>query len=94
MLFSSSLHLKVSKTHVLNKLDTDSLFLVPLQVSHKAVLSVDEAGTEAAAATTIEIMPMSLPDTMTINRPFLMFILEHSTRSILFMGKITNPTAE
>lgn len=63
------------------------------QVSHKAVLSVDETGTEAAAATTIEIMPMSLPESITVNRPFMLFIIEHSTKSILFMGKINNPTA-
>merc|ERR1712002_417899 len=63
------------------------------KVSHKAVLSVDEKGTEAAASTTIEIMPMSMPETMKLNRPFLVFILEHSTRSILFMGKISDPTA-
>ncbi|XP_039980527.1 alpha-1-antitrypsin homolog [Xiphias gladius] len=63
------------------------------KVSHKAVLSVDETGTEAAASTTIEVMPMSMPEIMTLNRPFLVFILEHSTGSILFMGKINNPTA-
>ncbi|XP_044185968.1 alpha-1-antitrypsin homolog [Thunnus albacares] len=63
------------------------------KVSHQAVLSVDEKGTEAAAATTIEVMPMSMPESMTVDRPFLVFILEHSTRSILFMGKISDPTA-
>ncbi|TRY60211.1 hypothetical protein DNTS_026361 [Danionella cerebrum] len=63
------------------------------QVVHQAVLSVDEKGTEAAAATTIEIMPMSLPDTVILNRPFMVLILEDSTKSILFMGKINNPTA-
>ncbi|KAJ8009398.1 hypothetical protein DPEC_G00088470 [Dallia pectoralis] len=64
------------------------------KVNHKAVLTVDEKGTEAAAATTIEIMPMSLPGTVKLNRPFLMYILESTTKSIVFMGKITNPTAE
>ncbi|KAM9339402.1 alpha-1-antitrypsin homolog [Symphorus nematophorus] len=63
------------------------------KVSHQAVLSVDETGTEAAATTTIEVMPMSMPETMTLDRPFLVFILEHSTKSILFMGKMNNPTA-
>ncbi|XP_043962644.1 alpha-1-antitrypsin homolog [Gambusia affinis] len=63
------------------------------KVSHQAVLSVDETGTEAAAATTIEIMPMSLPVDVRLNRPFLVFIIEHSTRSIIFAGKINNPTA-
>ncbi|XP_062406075.1 alpha-1-antitrypsin homolog isoform X2 [Sardina pilchardus] len=63
------------------------------KVAHKAVLSVDEKGTEAAAVTTIEIMPMSLPNIINLNRPFLVFILEDSTKSILFMGKVTNPAA-
>lgn len=66
--------------------------MVPPQVSHQAMLSVDETGTEAAAATTIEIMPMRMPEVMKLDRPFLVFILEHGTRSILFMGKINNPT--
>uniref|UniRef100_A0A8C1AUV4 Serpin domain-containing protein n=2 Tax=Cyprinus carpio TaxID=7962 RepID=A0A8C1AUV4_CYPCA len=71
---------------------TEELKVKVSQVVHKAVLSVDEKGTEAAAATTIEIMPMSLPGTVMLNRPFLVLIVEDSTKSILFMGKITNPT--
>ncbi|XP_037393596.1 alpha-1-antitrypsin homolog [Pygocentrus nattereri] len=63
------------------------------KVLHQAVLKVDEKGTEAAAATTIEMVPYSIPPTVNLNRPFLVFIVEESTRSILFMGKITNPTA-
>lgn len=63
-------------------------------MSHRAVLDVDETGTKVAASTTIEIMPMSMPATMAVNRPFLVLILEHSTRSILFMGKVNNPAAE
>ncbi|XP_034006347.1 alpha-1-antitrypsin homolog isoform X1 [Trematomus bernacchii] len=63
------------------------------KVSHQAVLSVDETGTEAAAATTIEVMPFSRPEVLRLDRPFLAFILEHSTKSILFMGKINDPTA-
>ncbi|XP_026856644.1 alpha-1-antitrypsin homolog isoform X2 [Electrophorus electricus] len=63
------------------------------KVLHQAVLKVDEKGTEAAAVTTLEIMPMSLPDTMNLNKPFLVFIVDDSTKSILFMGKITDPTA-
>nr|AAA73954.1 serine protease inhibitor [Cyprinus carpio] len=71
---------------------TEELKVKVSQVVHKAVLSVDEKGTEAAAATTIEIMPMSLPGTVMLNRPFLVLIVEDTTKSILFMGKITNPT--
>uniref|UniRef100_A0A4W4FC53 Serpin domain-containing protein n=1 Tax=Electrophorus electricus TaxID=8005 RepID=A0A4W4FC53_ELEEL len=62
------------------------------KVLHQAVLSVDEKGTEAAAVTTLEIMPMSMPNSINLNRPFLIFIVEDSIKSILFMGKITNPT--
>ncbi|XP_037543542.1 alpha-1-antitrypsin homolog [Nematolebias whitei] len=75
---------------------SEEVKLVVSKVSHKAVLSVDENGTEAAAATTIEIMAMSslegLTETVKINRPFFVFIVELSTRSFIFMGRINNPT--
>ncbi|KAA8583291.1 alpha-1-antitrypsin homolog [Etheostoma spectabile] len=73
---------------------SDEIKLKVSKVSHQAVLSVDETGTEAAAVTTIEVMPMSMPETIKLDRPFMVFILEHSTRSIVFMGKISNPAAE
>lgn len=63
-------------------------------MSHRAVLDVDEVGTKAAASTTIEMMPMSLPESVKVDRPFLVLILEHFTKSILFMGKINNPASE
>ncbi|KAM4690568.1 uncharacterized protein WCC33_017971 [Rhinophrynus dorsalis] len=67
---------------------------VKLMVSkavHKAVLSVDEKGTEAAAATAIEVMPMSLPPVIIFNRPFMVSVYSRSTRSSLFLGRISNP---
>ncbi|KAM9356319.1 alpha-1-antitrypsin homolog [Pholidichthys leucotaenia] len=72
---------------------SEDIMLKLSKVSHQAVLSVDETGTEAAAATAGEITPMSLPERVIINRPFMVFILDDSTNSILFMGKINNPTA-
>ncbi|XP_039568768.1 alpha-1-antiproteinase-like [Passer montanus] len=59
------------------------------QAIHKAVVKVDETGTEAAAATGMEIVPMSVPATVKFDRPFLMVITVENT--ILFMGKIVNP---
>ncbi|NXU95804.1 A1AF antiproteinase, partial [Cettia cetti] len=59
------------------------------QAIHKAVVKVDETGTEAAAATGMEIVPMSVPVTIRFDRPFLMVITVENT--VLFMGKIVNP---
>ncbi|KFO95710.1 Alpha-1-antiproteinase 2, partial [Calypte anna] len=62
------------------------------KVVHKAALDIDERGTEAAAATAAEIIPMSLPPTIEFNRPFLVLIFDRDTNSTLFIGKIVNPT--
>uniref|UniRef100_A0A8C4RVG0 Thyroxine-binding globulin n=1 Tax=Erpetoichthys calabaricus TaxID=27687 RepID=A0A8C4RVG0_ERPCA len=73
---------------------TDETKLKVSKIVHKAVLDVDETGSEAAAGTGAEIIPMSLPPSITFDRPFLILILDHNTKSILFMGKIVNPTAK
>ncbi|CAN8215505.1 unnamed protein product [Coccothraustes coccothraustes] len=62
------------------------------KVVHKASLDVDEKGTEAAAATAVEIMPLSSPPTIEFSHPFLMLIFDRDTNSTLFIGKIVNPT--
>ncbi|XP_042301430.1 alpha-1-antiproteinase-like [Sceloporus undulatus] len=65
-----------------------------LQISkafHQTYLNVHENGTEAAAATVIEAVPVSLFPIMKMSRPFLMIIFESNSQSILFMGRITNP---
>ncbi|KAG7246419.1 hypothetical protein CRUP_002079 [Coryphaenoides rupestris] len=36
---------------------------------------------------------LKVSKTMELNRPFLVFIVENSTKSILFMGRISDPTA-
>ncbi|XP_007658290.2 corticosteroid-binding globulin-like [Ornithorhynchus anatinus] len=90
---------------VLNKMGVRDLFsdrvdlsglseekLVLSKVVHKAVLHVDEKGTEAAGATGMEIMPVMLPPSVTFNRPFLVLIFEDFTWSTLFLGKVLNPT--
>ncbi|XP_062824497.1 alpha-1-antitrypsin isoform X2 [Anolis carolinensis] len=62
------------------------------KVTHKAVLTIDEIGTEAAAATAVEAIPMSLPPTIIFNGPFLFLVYDQVTNSTLFIGKIVNPT--
>jgi len=55
-------------------------------------VSVDEVGTEAAAATGV-IMQTSLPPRVQVDRPFLFLIRDRTTGSILFLGRILDPTA-
>lgn len=60
---------------------------------HRANITVDEKGTEAAAVTLLD-MPVSgtpEPVEMTLNRPFLFVIEERETGSLLFMGRVTDP---
>ncbi|NXW56714.1 AACT protein, partial [Eurystomus gularis] len=67
-----------------------------LQVSqavHKALLEVDEAGTEAAGATAIMLTRVFHPSvTIKFNRPFIAFIYDKESSTTLFMGKIVDPT--
>lgn len=63
-------------------------------VFHKAFVAVDEAGTEAAAATAVIIgltaMPVS-PVELTVDRPFIFLIRDMQTGAILFVGRVLNP---
>jgi serpin B len=67
-------------------------------VIHKAFISVDETGTEAAAATAVIVgataMPPGEPEqivNMTIDRPFIFLIRDIQTGTILFIGRVMNP---
>jgi serpin B len=68
------------------------------EVIHKAFVGVDEAGTEAAAATAVimrvESAPPSDPVVMTVDRPFIFMIYDAPTSTILFLGKVTNPLSQ
>lgn len=65
-------------------------------VIHKAFISVDEAGTEAAAATAVLFCsaPALPPLTLHIDRPFIYFIRDTKTGAILFVGRVLNPAAQ
>ncbi|XP_041254284.1 alpha-1-antitrypsin-like [Onychostruthus taczanowskii] len=62
------------------------------KATHKALLKIHENGTEAAAASSIDFLPHSGPPIVKFNHPFLLLIVDQYTQSILFMGKIVNPT--
>jgi serine protease inhibitor len=63
------------------------------RVLHQATIAVDEAGTEAAGATGIGITITAVRPPLVINRPFLYFIREKHSGTILFMGQLYNPAA-
>jgi serpin B len=63
-------------------------------VVHKAFISVDEQGTEAAAATAVIVGVTSAPPpaTLDLDRPFIFLIRHDSTGEILFAGTVTDPS--
>lgn len=63
-------------------------------VEHKAVIKVDEIGTVAAAATSIEFhstLARALQFTMTMDHQFFYAISDDSTKQLLFMGALESP---
>ena len=74
-----------------------SLFLST--VLHKAFVDVNEQGTEAAAATVLDVvclgMPPSNPPPIPVVRadhPFLFAICDRRSGAVIFMGRVVNPT--
>ncbi|XP_037537083.1 serpin A3-1, partial [Nematolebias whitei] len=61
------------------------------EVVHRAALDVDEEGASAAAATGNVVFDSCLKQDLKFNSPFMFMIVERSTETILFMGKISNP---
>ena len=73
--------------------DPENLFIS--FIDHKAVVEVNEKGTEAAAVTSIGIRSTSILITIPqfiVNRPYFFVIRDDRSGSILFMGKILDPT--
>jgi serpin B len=65
-------------------------------VIHKAFVSVDEAGTEAAAATAVVMDLTAMPETpieIVADRPFIFLIRDIETGAALFVGRLMNPAA-
>jgi serine protease inhibitor len=66
------------------------------RVIHDALIEVDEKGSEAAAATVVEVIEkVSLPSgprEVILDKPFIFFIQEAHSGAILFMGKLGDPS--
>ncbi|EAR97805.1 proteinase inhibitor I4 serpin (macronuclear) [Tetrahymena thermophila SB210] len=73
--------------------ETESLFIS--DVIHQAVIEVNELGTEAAAATAVIMSRSAMinknPE-VRCDRPFIFTITHIPTHTILFMGRITDPS--
>lgn len=64
-------------------------------IVHKAFLKVDEDGTEAAAATGVVVGTTSIPAEplrLTIDRPFILAIVDQTSGTVLFLGRVVNPS--
>ncbi len=75
---------------------TDEDYLYISQAIHKAFVDVNEEGTEAAAATAVVIMRESAGPSYPVfhaDHPFVFMIQDNETGSILFVGKVADPTA-
>jgi serpin B len=69
--------------------DKERLFLT--DVVHQAFVSVDEKGTEAAAATAVIAAGTAAPSkqvTLTLDKPFLFFVRDDATGAVLFLGRV------
>jgi serpin B len=68
------------------------------KVIHQAMVSVDEKGTEAAAATAVteDTSAAAPPPAITIkaDHPFLFLIRENKTGAVLFLGRLVNPATK
>ena len=74
---------------------------IPLKIDkvlHKALIEVNEEGTEAAAATVIQLEicesnlePEPVIPVFNADHPFVFIIQEKNSGNILFMGKVVNP---
>jgi serpin B len=92
-------HADFSGLHGHKPPDDDSLMIS--EVFHKAMIEVNEEGTEAAAATAVIFDTASaLPSisrpipVFRADHPFLFVIRERRAGTILFLGRVTDPTRE
>jgi serpin B len=68
--------------------------LVLDQVKQKCYVDISESGTEAAAVTVAQVRMTSVRPssyvTMTVNRPYLFFIVDTQNSNVMFAGRVMN----
>ena len=66
------------------------------RVIHQTFIDVNEEGTEAAAATIVEMFESATPEVnqFRADKPFLYVIRENSTGALIFMGIVGKPEYE
>ncbi len=67
------------------------------KVIHQANIDVDEKGTEAAAATAVVMATGGGAPEWTVfkvDRPFLFALRDIATGTVLFLGRVMDPSAE
>ncbi|HSA34564.1 MAG TPA: serpin family protein [bacterium] len=64
------------------------------EVKHKTFIEVNEQGTEAAAVTSVEVGDTAMPEGFYGTKPFVFVIRDDRSGTILFMGKVEDPTQE
>jgi serpin B len=80
-----------------SKMNGDTRLMIS-KVIHQAFVSVDEKGTEAAAATAVIMIAKSMPNPVAniifnADHPFIFIIQENETNEILFLGRMVNPSS-
>ncbi len=68
--------------------------LIISEIMHKTFIEVNEEGTEAAAVTEVEISDTGMPYGFFGTRPFVFVIRDDRSGTVLFIGKVEDPTKE
>lgn len=66
--------------------------LLITDIIHEAFVKVTEDGTEAGGATAVVAGDTSVPEWVTIDRPFLFLIRDVQTGAVLFLGRVLDPS--
>ncbi|XP_065531907.1 serpin E3 [Lathamus discolor] len=70
--------------------EQDNLYIS--EAIHKAQIEITEDGTKASGATAMVLLKRSRTPIFKADRPFTFFLREANTGSVLFIGRVTNPS--